>query len=475
MSHIKNSYSFDAPSYFINFASLDYEEDAENIDAWFEEKANMFLGKNGSGEMVPSKTPLRKANLQQASHIPLQPVQNIYYKEAENINLMEHSNSSDACCTLKVEGVKSRDTPAQPQRISLRVLAQKDLKRKEKHPVPKKAKRCATSVISEVPPYKKMKVCTFKAPAVDPRIEGGPVLLKRPPVKPPTQPLGIDSDIEKIIQEQGSEKKSEDEHFEFQARPCLPEASGGAVDIPEKKVLPLTVPKAPGFARRKRRKRRNRIHLPTKADEEEDEAAVMRARSVPHYGVPFKPRIPEARTVEIHPFSFDCRDKERQLQKEQKIRELQKGEVPKFKARPIPHFDCINLPEKKIKNVTQVEPFDLETDKIGAKRAQAWKLQLEEELRQQKAAACFKARPNTVTSQEPFVPKKEKKSVSVQEPFQLATEKRAKERQEWEKRMAELEAQRAQRLEEARKQEEEQKKEELARLRKELVMGQHKH
>lgn len=31
--------------------------------------------------------------------------------------------------------------------------------------------------------------------------------------------------------------------------------------------------------------------------------------------------------MEICPFSFDSRDKERQLQKEKKIKELQKGEV----------------------------------------------------------------------------------------------------------------------------------------------------
>lgn len=36
-------------------------------------------------------------------------------------------------------------------------------------------------------------------------------------------------------------------------------------------------------------------------------------------------------------------------------------------------------------------------------------LQLEEDLKRQKEAACFKARPNTVVYQEPFVPKKENK------------------------------------------------------------------
>lgn len=54
---------------------------------------------------------------------------------------------------------------------------------------------------------------------------------------------------------------------------------------------------------------------------------MIRAHPVPHCGVPYKPQISEARTVEICPFSFDSRDKERHLQKEKKIKELQKGEV----------------------------------------------------------------------------------------------------------------------------------------------------
>ncbi|XP_053527278.1 targeting protein for Xklp2 isoform X3 [Artibeus jamaicensis] len=667
MSQVKASYSYDAPTDFINFTSLDDEEDTQNIDSWFEEKANLeikFPGKNGTG-LFPDKTPLRKANPQQAAVTPLRPADNTYYKESEKENLVQQSIPSNACSSLKVKGTTSRNTPSQAQRRSVRLSARKNLAQKEKQ-VKTTAKRCSNpGITSETPPSKRMRVqkilksteeqeleksmkmqqevmemrkkneefkkfalagagqpvkksvsqvtksvnfhfrtderikqhpqnqeeykeanfiselrkhppspaqvtkgCTiikpfnlsqgkkrtfdetsssyvplaqqveafykrtpnryhlrskkdditllpsksavakicrdpqtpvlltkqrtrpvtckssadqeaeeleklqqykFKARELDPRIlEGGPILPKKPAVKPPTQPIGFDLEIEKRIQERESKKKSEEEYFEFHSRPCPTKILEDVVGVPEKKVLPITVPKSPAFALK------NRIRMP--ANDEEEEPVVIRAQPVPHFGVPFKPHIPEAKTVEICPFSFDSRDKEHQLQKEKKIKELQKGEVPKFKALPLPHFDTVSLPEKKVKNATQVEPFCLETDKRGAMKAQTWKHQLEEELRQQKEAACFKARPNTVISQEPFVPKKEKKPTAeglsgslVQEPFQLATEKRAKERQELEKKMAEAEAQRAQQLEEARQQEEEQQRKELARLRKELV------
>lgn len=333
-----------------------------------------------------------------------------------------------------------------------------------------RAVTCKSTAEQEAEELEKLQQYKFKARELDPRIfESGPILPKRAPVKPPTQPVGFDLEIEKRIHERESKKKTEDEQFEFHSRPCPTKILEDVVGVPEKKVIPATVPKSPVFALK------NRIRVPIK-DEEEEKPVLIKAQPVPHYGVPYKPHIAEARNVEVCPFSFDTRDKERQLQKEKKIKEMQKGEVPKFKALPVPHFDTINLPEKKVKNVTQAEPFSLETDKRGAYKAEMWKHQLEEEQKQQKDAACFKARPNTVIFQEPFVPKKEKKSLAenpsgslVQEPFQLATERRAKERQELEKKMAEVEAWKLQQLEEVRQQEEEQQKEELARLRKELV------
>lgn len=89
---------------------------------------------------------------------------------------------------------------------------------------------------------------------------------------------------------------------------------------------------------------------------------MIRAQPVPHYGVPFKPQIPEARTVEICPFSFDSRDKERQLQKEKKIKELQKGEVGVsiFASNIIRFFDLsqiiFHVALLAIKSLTSFDP-----------------------------------------------------------------------------------------------------------------------
>uniref|UniRef100_A0A452ILF4 Uncharacterized protein n=1 Tax=Gopherus agassizii TaxID=38772 RepID=A0A452ILF4_9SAUR len=298
---------------------------------------------------------------------------------------------------------------------------------------------CKSAAELEAEEIEKLRQYKFKAQELNPRIiEGGPILPKKPPVKEPTQPIGFDLEIEKRIQERESKKQQEEEHYEFHSRPCPAKI---LEDVVGEEVVP-----------------------------------VIKANPMPHYGVPFKPKAPEQRHVEVCPFSFDSRDRERWMQKEKKIEELQKEEVPKFKALPLPQFDYINLPQKKVKNTTQPEPFHLQTDERGATKLQNWQQQIKEDLKRQKEAACFKANPNTVVHQEPFVPKRDSKPVSeslsgsiVAESFELATEKRAKERQEFEKRLAELETEKEKLQEEARQQEAEREKEELSRLRQELV------
>uniref|UniRef100_A0A8C5TW30 TPX2 microtubule nucleation factor n=1 Tax=Malurus cyaneus samueli TaxID=2593467 RepID=A0A8C5TW30_9PASS len=331
---------------------------------------------------------------------------------------------------------------------------------------------CKTAAELEAEEIEKIQQYKFKARELNHKIfEGGPLLPKKPPVKELTQPIGFQLEIEKRIQERESKKPQEEERFKFHSRPCPTKILEDVVGVPEKKALPVTVPKSPAFTLKSRTRVSGR-----EEEKEKEEVAVTKANPMPHYGVPFKPKMPEHRHVEVCPFSFDARDRERQIQKEKKIEELQKEEVPKFKAQPLPYFDQVKLPEKKVKTPTQPEPFHLQVDERGAAKLQSWKQQLEEDLKRQKEAACFKARPNTVMYQEPFVPKKEHKMLSeslsgsvVPESFELATERRAKERQEFEKRLADAEALRERYEEQIRQQQEEREREEVAKLRQEMV------
>ncbi|XP_017678135.1 PREDICTED: targeting protein for Xklp2 isoform X2 [Lepidothrix coronata] len=324
---------------------------------------------------------------------------------------------------------------------------------------------CKTAAELEAEEVERIQQYKFKARELNYKIfEGGPLLPKKPCVRNVTQPIGFELETEKRIQERESKKRQEEERFEFHSRPCPTKILEDVVGVPEKKELPCTVPKSPAFALK------SRTRVSGREEEKEKEVVpVIKANPMPHYGVPFKPKMPEQRHVEVCPFSFDARDKERQIQKEKKREEFQKEEVPKFKAQPLPYFDQVKLPEKKVKAPTQPEPFHLQVDERGAAKLESWKHQLEEDLKKQKEAACFKARPNTVVYQEPFVPKKEHKLLSVPESFELATERRAKERQEFEKRLADAEAVRERYQEQIRQEQEEREKEEVAKLRQEMV------
>uniref|UniRef100_A0A8D0KL01 TPX2 microtubule nucleation factor n=1 Tax=Salvator merianae TaxID=96440 RepID=A0A8D0KL01_SALMN len=325
---------------------------------------------------------------------------------------------------------------------------------------------CKSAAELEAEEVAKLQQYKFKAQELNPRIlEGAPILPKKPPVKEPTKPVGFNLEIEKRIQERGSKKPQEEEEtFQFRSRPCPTNILEDVVGVPEKKVLPITMPQSPAFALK------HKVSIPTREERKEKEVVhVIKAKPAPHFGVPFKPKTAEHRQVEVCPFSFDSRDKEKLLQKEKKIEELQKEEVAKFKALPLPKFDTISLPQKKVKEPTKLEPFQLEIDRRGAVRHEMFQHQLKEEKKQQKEAAAFKAQPSTVVHQNPFVPKKDSRILSVPESFQLATERRSRERQEFEKRLAELEAEKARLQEEARRIEEERAREEVARLREELV------
>uniref|UniRef100_UPI00398E4CDD targeting protein for Xklp2 n=1 Tax=Pristiophorus japonicus TaxID=55135 RepID=UPI00398E4CDD len=328
---------------------------------------------------------------------------------------------------------------------------------------------CKSAAEIEAKELEEMQSYKFKAQEVNSRIlEGGPLLPKKRQVKEPTQPIGFDLEIEKRIREREENRKPEPEDdYKFHSRPCPTRILEDVVGVPEKRQLPITMPKSPAFIMR------NRMRIPHKVEEKE-EKHVVKANPMPHYAVPFKPKSSEDKTVEIQPFSFEARDKQREVLKEKKIQELRKEmtEFPAFKAQLLPDFESARLPEKVIKPVTKVQPFHLRMEERGAIRDQRWAQMMKEELRQQKDAVCFKANPNSIIYREPFLPKKADRSLTdsvLQDNFELATEKRAKERMEFEMYKAEKESMREKVNQERRKEIEENERAETTRLRQELV------
>ena len=77
-------------------------------------------------------------------------------------------------------------------------------------------------------------------------------------------------------------------------KPCPYRILLGVVGVPEKKEIPLTVPRTPAFVQKKR--------TPKPTQEDEDELL----NDCP-MTVPVKPKLPVRRTVEICPFSFDSK------------------------------------------------------------------------------------------------------------------------------------------------------------------------
>ncbi|XP_030589813.1 targeting protein for Xklp2 isoform X2 [Archocentrus centrarchus] len=289
--------------------------------------------------------------------------------------------------------------------------------------------------------------------------------VKKPAVKEPTVPEGFELEIEKRLQERQVTKKpqeGEEKSQNFKARPLPKKVLEGVVGLPEKKVANPTVPESPAFALKKR------VRMDHKAVEVKQPSPV-KAPPVPHFGLPFQPRLPENHRVEVCPFSFEQREREKRALKEKKLEEKQNEEAPQFKAQPLPDFETVVLPEKKKLEPTKPEPFRLLIDERGAVKNSRWEQMVKEEQKHQEEVTAFKARPNTVIHKEPFRPKKETRPAVVVEAFELATERRAREWQEYERLACEKEALRAQMEAEQRREEEQKEKEEIARLRQEQV------
>uniref|UniRef100_A0A674N2Q1 TPX2 microtubule nucleation factor n=1 Tax=Takifugu rubripes TaxID=31033 RepID=A0A674N2Q1_TAKRU len=300
----------------------------------------------------------------------------------------------------------------------------------------------------------RLKNYKFKALELNKKIIEGAEALKKPPVKDPTVPEGFELQIEKRLQKrQTSKPLDEEKPHNFKSHPLPKKILEGVVGLPEKKVLPPTVPESPAFALKKRVHREPAVEAP----------------SVPHFGLPFQPQLPQNRHVEVCPFSFEEREQERRVLKEKKLEDKRLEEVPQFKAQLLPNFDTVVLPEKKKLEATKPEPFRMLIDQRGAVRSTRLEQMVNEEQKQLKEITVFKAKPNIVTHKEPFQPRKESRIAVVPDAFELSTERRARDRQEYERTAMEKEAIRAMMEEEHKREEEQREKEEIARLRQEQV------
>ncbi|XP_072305427.1 targeting protein for Xklp2 [Eucyclogobius newberryi] len=293
--------------------------------------------------------------------------------------------------------------------------------------------------------------------------------LHKPTVKEPTIPEGFHLQIEKRLQDRRAKKpavvEEEEPPHNFKSHPVSKKILEGVVGVPEKKLPTLTVPESPAFALKKRvRMEPARVQVTPPSP--------VKAPPVPHFALPFQPKLPDHHHMEVCPFSFDKREQERRALKEKKLEQLRNEDAPKFKAQPLPDFSTVVLPEKKRLEPTKPEPFNLLIDARGVEKTSRWESMVQGEKKQQEEATHFKARPNVVTHKEPFKPKKEDRaetSCTTATGFQLLTERRAQERQEFDRLVCEKEALRALMEEQQRKEETEREKDEITRMRQEQV------
>ncbi|XP_064640466.1 targeting protein for Xklp2-A-like [Lineus longissimus] len=309
-----------------------------------------------------------------------------------------------------------------------------------------------------------MKRYKFRANPINQSIFDNPNQgVHKVPTKQPTVPIVFDLGTDKRVQERP--KHDDEEKYEFHAQPVPKKILKGVVGVPKPAEQPMTIPQSPAFALKKR------ITKQLDISQEKEEACdrVIKANPVPHLGISFQPKLQHKYTVPA-PFSFESKDKERFQAKEENIKKIieEESKVPEFHAQPLP-LASPELPQKTVKPATKQEPFHLSSEMRGANRADEWSQKLEEELKQQRAQAVFKARPATVTKKEPFVPRRSNRTLTEVSEFDLNTERRAVERQVHE----EVKKERQQEMDEVEKERHRIREEEeaaaITKLREELI------
>lgn len=309
-----------------------------------------------------------------------------------------------------------------------------------------------------------MKKNQFKAHPVNAKILTNPNTgVKKVASKPPTQPEEFQ--LSAAVRHNNSSKEEKQEEYQFHARPLNKKILDGPVGVKSAKPALPTVPMSPAFALK------HRVRLPVEIPEDKPDpvTGVIKAKPVPHTGIPFQPKLPHQHTVP-EPFTVETRSKVMMAQKEEKIKQALEEEkrAREFHAQPLPSHDLV-LPAKMTKELTKQEPFQLETDVRGSRYTQELAHKLAEEEEEQRKAAEFHAQPNRIKDKKPFLPARSTKPLTEVSDFELNSDRRAVQREEFELRKkvreVELEGQRRQR--EQRQKEEEEAA--IAKLRAEMV------
>jgi len=257
----------------------------------------------------------------------------------------------------------------------------------------------------------------------------------------------------------------------FRANPVPPRVLGPKpMGLPHVQPAKPVIPESPAFALKQRMESRKRR---PDAEQEPEPKRIIYAKPVPsRSGVPVILPSMSKKATKVAPFSFDSRDAGLMERREQKIQALAEEErrLREFKANPVPTGGSGGaLPEVPVREATRPQPFDLEIEKRVGERLTKWEEAVEEDLKRQREAANFRAKPAAILEREPFRPKHSDKSLACPDDFQLHSDRRAAERQHFDEKMRQREAEQEamkKRVEQLREMERE---EEVRQMRRDAV------
>jgi len=259
----------------------------------------------------------------------------------------------------------------------------------------------------------------------------------------------------------------------FKAQP--PRIPAKPIGIPQVKAMQPVVPESPAFALKQRMETRKRQQDPLG---EPEPKRIIYAKPAPsRAGVPVILPSISKKATQPKPFSFDSRDAATQERKEQRIQAQLEEErrLREFKAKPIPSSTNSgsgvgSLPEVPVREPTKPQPFDLEIERRVGDRLNNWKEAVEQDLKKQREAANFRAKPAAILEREPFRPKpSEKLPTALDEEFQLNSDRRAAERILFDEKVRKREAEETAEKRRVEQLREKEREEEVRQIRQEAV------